>query len=45
MKHGDFTTLAEKYARYRPGYSSFVLDAFLGLRDIEEREKQKVYLR
>lgn len=31
MKHGDFTALAENYARYRPGYSPFVLDAFLGL--------------
>lgn len=31
MKHGDFTTLADNYARYRPGYSPFVLDAFLAL--------------
>ena len=31
MEHGDFTALAEKYAQYRPGYSPFVLDAFLGL--------------
>lgn len=28
---GDFTALAEKYALYRPGYSSFVLDALVGL--------------
>lgn len=28
MKHGDFTDLAENYARYRPGYSPFVLEAF-----------------
>ena len=31
MKHGDFTALASKYARYRPGYSPFVLEAFVGL--------------
>lgn len=31
MQHGDFTNLADNYARYRPGYSPFVLDAFLGL--------------
>lgn len=31
MKHGDFTALADNYARYRPGYASFVLDAFLAL--------------
>ena len=31
MKHGDFTSLAKNYAQYRPGYSPFVLDAFLGL--------------
>ena len=31
MKHGDFTALADNYARYRPGYSPFVLEAFLGL--------------
>ncbi len=31
MKHGDFTTLADNYAKYRPGYSPFVTDAFLGL--------------
>ena len=30
MKHGDFTALAKNYAQYRPGYSPFVLDAFLG---------------
>lgn len=31
LKHGDFTSLAANYALYRPGYSSFVLDAFLAL--------------
>ena len=31
MKHGDFTSLAANYAQYRPGYSPFVLDAFVGL--------------
>ncbi len=31
MKHGDFTSLAENYARYRPGYAPLVLEAFLGL--------------
>lgn len=31
MKHGDFSDLAENYARYRPGYAPFVLDAFLAL--------------
>ena len=31
MKHGDFTALAKNYAQYRPGYSPFVLDVFLGL--------------
>lgn len=31
MKHGDFTALAENYARYRPGYAPFVLKAFLSL--------------
>jgi len=31
MKHGDFTTLAGDYARYRPGYSSTVTTAILNL--------------
>jgi ubiquinone/menaquinone biosynthesis C-methylase UbiE len=31
MKHGDFTGLAESYARYRPGYSNSVLTALLSL--------------
>lgn len=31
MKHGDFTMLAENYARYRPGYAPFVLEAFWAL--------------
>lgn len=38
MKHGDFSNLAENYARYRPGYAPFVLEAFLSL---SEREKQR----
>ncbi len=31
MKHGDFTGLAEDYARYRPGYAPAVRAALLGL--------------
>lgn len=31
MKHGDFTTLADNYAKYRPAYAPSVLDAFLAL--------------
>lgn len=31
MKHGDFTGLAEDYTKYRPDYSTAVLDAILGL--------------
>lgn len=31
MQHGDFTALAENYAKYRPGYSPYILDALLGL--------------
>jgi ubiquinone/menaquinone biosynthesis C-methylase UbiE len=31
MRHGDFTELAENYAKYRPGYAKFVLDAVMGL--------------
>lgn len=31
MALGDFTVLATDYAKYRPGYSSFIVDAFLGL--------------
>lgn len=31
LKHGDFTKLAEDYARYRPAYSETVLSALLGL--------------
>jgi len=31
MKHGDFTALADNYAKFRPGYSPVVLDAFLSL--------------
>ena len=31
MRHGDFTGLAKKYSRYRPGYSESVLTAILAL--------------
>lgn len=31
MKHGDFTELAEKYAKYRAGYAPFVCDAICAL--------------
>ena len=31
MKHGDFTSLTDDYARHRPSYAPSVLDAFLGL--------------
>lgn len=31
IQAGDFTLLASNYARYRPQYSPFVLNAFLGL--------------
>lgn len=31
LRHGDFTGLADDYSRYRPGYSSTVLSALLGL--------------
>jgi len=31
VKHGDFTGLAQNYARYRPGYSASVLTALLSL--------------
>jgi SAM-dependent methyltransferase len=30
MKHGDFTGLADDYARYRPGYAAQVATAILG---------------
>ncbi|WP_298065811.1 class I SAM-dependent methyltransferase [uncultured Mailhella sp.] len=40
MKHGDFTALADNYARYRPGYSPFVLNAFLSLAE-RERERER----
>lgn len=39
MQHGDFTSLAEKYAQYRPGYAPFVLETFLALRE-RERERE-----
>lgn len=31
MKHGDFTSLADDYAKYRPAYSPFVLDSLIAL--------------
>ena len=31
LRSGDFTPLASNYALYRPGYSPFVLEAFLAL--------------
>jgi len=31
MKHGDFTALADNYAKYRPAYAPFVRDVFLGV--------------
>ena len=31
MEHGDFTTLADNYGKYRPGYAPAVLDAFQAL--------------
>jgi SAM-dependent methyltransferase len=31
MKHGDFTELAENYAKYRPAYSPFVRNVIVGL--------------
>lgn len=31
MKHGDFTTLAKDYARWRPGYAPFILETFIAL--------------
>lgn len=31
LRHGDYTGLAEDYARYRPGYSDSVLTALLAL--------------
>src|SRR5262245_44979734 len=31
LKHGDFTGLAENYARFRPNYSESVLTALLAL--------------
>ena len=34
---GDFSTLAENYAKYRPGYSDFVCEAFLGLLNKDRR--------
>lgn len=31
IKHGDFTELAESYAKYRPGYAPEILETFLAL--------------
>ncbi len=33
MKHGDFSQLAEDYAKFRPGYASLVRDSLFGLAD------------
>ena len=41
MQHGDFTGLAEKYAQYRPGYSPFVLSAFVGL-VLQKKKKNEI---
>ena len=41
MKHGDFTALADSYARWRPGYSPFVLDAFLALSDSSQSGRKE----
>ncbi len=37
MKHGDFTELAENYAKYRPAYSPLVRDAIVGLLPAEAK--------
>lgn len=42
IRHGDFTHLAEQYSRYRPGYSSLVLDAALALAGKPPRELDHV---
>lgn len=31
LKHGDFSNLADDYAKYRPGYSQTVLDALIAI--------------
>lgn len=36
LKHGDFSKLAENYAKYRPGYSKSALKAILSLVDAEK---------
>ena len=33
LKHGDFASLAENYAKYRPGYSKTVLQVILSQSD------------
>lgn len=38
IKHGDFTRLASDYSKYRPGYSSSVLKALIGLIDKNNNE-------
>jgi len=38
MKHGDFSALAQNYAKFRPGYSENVLSAILGL--VEKRPQE-----
>lgn len=31
LKHGDFTGLAQNYAKYRPGYSPFILETVMAM--------------
>lgn len=31
MKHGDFSNLADDYAKYRPDYSPIILKSIIGL--------------
>jgi ubiquinone/menaquinone biosynthesis C-methylase UbiE len=33
LKHGDFSELADNYAKYRPGYSKSVLDSLISIVD------------
>jgi len=38
LKKGDFTSLAESYSKYRPGYSTTVRDSLLGTLGVEARK-------
>lgn len=40
--HGDFTSLAEDYAKYRPGYAPKVLEATLDLQDKRPTEIEAI---